>query len=294
MDDVPLAVSPAELERRRTVDDLMNDEVEPWVSKPAYDLYNDSESIFINDQLKLLNPVPTSAKKMSEEERSREEVHERNRTPSTYGEVTSAGARQLFNHMGMTHNLPSDHDDTTSQDDIVFVDLGSGRGKLVIQAFIELPRITKATGIELAPSRHQSAVTAWEELQSTARTLRGNPMAGDASIPEAEIEFLLLDLLQSDLSEVTHIYIASLCFPDALMHHIAVKLENHAPKLQCVATLREFPMEFEKQGIRDRTNYEFVDKVFGMIRRSEFVEMTWTKRRGGGCEVHFYTKVPFV
>jgi hypothetical protein len=323
-----------EHQRRRTVvDELMNDDVEPWVSKPAYDIYDDSETILIDGQ-RSLRTCSGMEEKDEQDKRSQqnnnvdidddddEEEEQWNRTPSTYGEVTSKGARQLFHHMGMmtttnnSKNIPSttdDEDDTTisnhnhqedDKDDIVFVDLGSGRGKLVMQAFMELPRIIKATGIELGPGRHRSAVAAWEELQGSARILRSDhhptTEGRGATIPDAEVEFLLLDLLQSDLSQATHIYIASLCFPDALMHHIARKLGQDAPKLQCVATLRQFPrMESfcEKRGIRkDSDDDELVtnnsNAFKGMRKRSVFVEMTWTKRMGGGCEVHLYTKAP--
>jgi Histone methylation protein DOT1 len=287
------ARSHAEVELRRTVDSLMDDEVEPWVSKPGYDVFDVSETLFVNDQVKLLTPDPIMAA-ASEAEMIQNGIHEQNHEPATYGEVTSAGARQLFNHMGMaTTNAPPTNNNgstCTNHDSIVFVDLGSGRGKLVIQAYMELSRITKATGIELAPSRHQAAVEAWEELQSTARKLRASQNEGHSLVPEAEIEFLLEDLLESDLSQVTHIYLSSLCFPDKLMYHVAKKLEKDAPKLQCVATLREFPMEFENRGIPNQAGNELFDGASGMKRRSEFVEMSWTKRRGGGCEVHVYTK----
>jgi hypothetical protein len=282
------ARSHAEVELRRTVDGLMDDEVEPWASKPGYNVYDESETILVNDQVKLLKPDPNMTTK-SEAETIQNEIHEQNHEPATYGEVTSAGARQLFNHMGMTTDVPPTNG-STHHDSIVFVDLGSGRGKLVMQAYMELCRITKATGIELAPSRHQAAVEAWEELQSTARKLRASQKEEHRLVPEAEIEFLLENFLESDLSQVTHIYLSSLCFPDKLMYHVSNKLEKDAPKLQCVATLRQFPLDFENRRVLAHSDRELVAGASGMKRRSEFVEMSWTKRRGGGCEVHVYTQ----
>ena len=79
------------------------------------------------------------------------------------------------------------------------------------------------------------------------------------------------------------------------MHQVATKLEREGPHLQCVATLRDFPYEFHWTGIRDRKKYETCRKVFsfGMIKRSEFVEMSWTANQGKGCEVTIYTKSQF-
>jgi Histone methylation protein DOT1 len=288
----PLPRSPAQVELRKAVDKLMDDEVEPWASNPGYALYEDKETNFVNEKMKLLKPgtAKIAAEEMSEAGKNQNDFAKRKYSPATYGEVTVAGARQLFFHMGLT-NCPSSTYESCNNH-VVFLDLGSGRGRLVLQAYMELPQITKAMGIELAPNRHRTAVDAWEKLQSMARNIRAGQKEGDMVVPDAEIEFLSEDFLESDLSQVTHIYISSLCFPDNLMYHIANKLEKEAPKLQCVATIRPFPTEFEKRGIRDRINYEVVSKVFGMIKRSEYVDMTWTQQMGGGCEVHFYTKAP--
>jgi tRNA G46 methylase TrmB len=291
----PLPRSPAEVELRKAVDKLMDNGAEPWVGNPGYAVFDDEETNIVNEKMKLLLKPSTDntvVEELSEAGRNQSEIDKRKRSPATYGEVTVAGARQLFHHMGLIDGTPVVYE--SSNNGIVFLDMGSGRGKLVMQAYMELPHITKAMGVELAPNRHRTAVEAWEAIRLTAMNLRAGQKEEDMVIPDAEIEFLLQDFLESDLSQVTHIYISSLCFPDNLMYHIANKLEKEAHKLQCVATIRQFPVEFEKRGIRDRVNYELVRKVFGMIRRSEYVEMTWTQHRGGGCEVHIYTNAPFV
>ena len=48
----------------------------------------------------------------------------------------------------------------------MFVDLGSGAGKLVAQARLELPpeRLARAVGVELSPSRHNLASRGWASL----------------------------------------------------------------------------------------------------------------------------------
>lgn len=54
--------------------------------------------------------------------------------------------------------------ETSDQEDIIFWDLGSGWGKLVVQSYLELPRIQRSIGIEFAPTRHEKASQAWEGL----------------------------------------------------------------------------------------------------------------------------------
>jgi hypothetical protein len=84
------------------------------------------------------------------------------RKPSTYREITSLGARQLFGVMG----LLDCQQQKQQQRPIHFFDLGSGTGKLVCQVILELPHdiVKSATGIELSPSRHKSAIRAKDTL----------------------------------------------------------------------------------------------------------------------------------
>lgn len=188
--------------------------------------------------------------------------------PSTYGEVTELGARQLFHHLGTSGNNEKD----VGVGDVLFFDLGSGVGKLVVQAFLELPRLRRAVGIELSPARHAAAIRSWEGLllSGTANTVRA--MGGDQL--EASVELLQGDLFRLDVSEATHIYVASLCFSDEMIHVLADKLAAEASNLRCVATLQPFPPT----------------DAFGSNPRMEFVEMSWTKARGEGCAVYFYDR----
>ena len=206
--------------------------------------------------------------------------------PGTYGEVTTIGARQLFYHMGISGTeAPTDKED----EPIVFMDLGSGVGKLVVQAYMELPRVSRAVGVELAPLRHQQALVAWKELEFSAQEIR-TAREDATEVREATLELLEGDIFETDVSKATHIYISSLCFSENMMHRLAAKLEKEAPKLQCVATLKALPPSFRRKGVRDRVSYEVVMKTLGMIERTEYVEMSWTKHAGRGCEVFIYTK----
>lgn len=294
----PFPTSPAEIAHRKAVDDILCDSSEIWSSNLGYMLDAAKDSKFVNDKMKSLE-VSALEDDLEKKQKSYR--------PSTYGEITTLGARQLFYHMGMTGDFKSNKNDSntepettaaeTAHDKIEFCDMGSGVGKFVLQAYMELPRLSRSLGIELAPLRHQHAADAWVELKTTAETIRSDLGGGKddpsaSMVQDATVQHTQGDFLEADISEVTHMYVSSLCFTDKMMHELAVKLEHRAPKLECVATLRAFPMKFMKRGILDRTSYQVVDKMFGMIPRKEYVEMSWTDRIGTGCLVYLYTKVP--
>jgi len=91
--------------------------------------------------------------------------------PSTYGEITILGARQLFHHMGLTHNNYRNrqkdiHENNRNNERPKhhFYDWGSEGGRLVIQSYLELPSVVKSVGIELSTSRHKIATRTWDNL----------------------------------------------------------------------------------------------------------------------------------
>ena len=178
---------------------------------------------------------------------SRPEVGQR---PSAYGEVTYAGARGLFAAMGLqARGRPAS-----------FMDLGSGAGRLVAQAWLELPDLQRAIGVELAPTRHAAAMRAWERLEAAPQT----------ASREGSPEFWLGSMLEADLSCATHVYVASLCMGDSLLDQLWSRLLTQAPTLEVVASLREFRTAKVPPD----------DKVE--------VEMTWTPKGGRGSPVFIY------
>ena len=245
--------------------------------------------------------------------------------PSTYGEITPLGTRQLFGAMGLL--------DRTTPDSFAshFVDLGSGTGKVVGQAVLELSStIDRATGVELSPSRHESAIRAkaaliewllhrrqpndkdgssdWYSSTRSTSVTNSSMEACDVMDIDKKLELIEGDLFDVDLSTATHIYIASLCFPNNLMvrleealcqriarqqHHQNQHQHQHhedqtrngngndtddddtndtigeVSKLQWIATLRQFPNDLG--GIQP------------IIR---FMEMSWTSPLG--CAVYLY------
>ncbi|CAJ1339455.1 unnamed protein product [Effrenium voratum] len=184
----------------------------------------------------------------------------------TYGELAPEGARLLAEEWGLCSSTES-----------VFADLGSGVGKLVAswpallpgylnffggtppvfsydrkqvseaaQAYLEWP-VLRSRGVELSVSRHRRALEAWEalllseeayELRRQALGLRGISREPD---PLEEVQLLQGDLLDADISDVTHIYLSSLCFSESMMFEVAHKLQKEAVHLRGLASLRPLP-----------------------------------------------------
>ena len=195
-------------------------------------------------------------------------AEENDSNPSTYGEITELGVRQLLYYMKVS--------ETPGEEGVSFLDLGSGVGKLVAQVYMEVPNLSCVRGIELAPTRHAAARQAWNRIESSAGTARDQIVVqsgnSGTNIRPATVELLQGDLFELDISNVTHIYVASLCFSPPMMLRLAEKLATEKnPCLQCIATLKRFPEEFEN--------------VLGQPQM-EYVEMTWTQPFG--AQVFFY------
>ena len=85
-----------------------------------------------------------------------------------------------------------------------FVDLGSGRGQLVLAASMRLagPRPQSSTGVELIDLRHEEAVKAWERadptVKSTSTVKCGDALAED--LTKTTKAFLCNQTFHSDLN----------------------------------------------------------------------------------------------
>ena len=175
--------------------------------------------------------------------------------PSTYGEVTVRGARQLFHFMDLYKR------NQEKEKKVEFWDLGSGVGRLVIQSFIEIPSISRAVGIELCPSRHDMALRARSSILNIVKKER------------SRLDFIQGDILDtSNTITATHIYVASLCFTADMMHSLANILlsENNCPNIKTVASLQPIPFAGRKVP----------------ACRLEYIEMSWTP--GQGSVVYIY------
>ncbi len=254
-----------EIERRRKVDEVLS---KGWESMDGYEL---SE-----EEMKLFN-CKTKQKVLQEEEVAKYEDEPYESSPSTYGEITELGARQLFDYM----NLYSDENDA---EPLVFVDLGCGTGKLLIQAFMELPSLQRIIGVELAPSRCEIARKAWADLQTEAKNARTMHARSDLleDVVDIDLDIIEGDMFELDVSSVTHMYIASLCFTDDMMEKLGEKLSEEAKNLRCVASLKPFPEAFHARLFQERGGES------GNGPRKRYIEMSWTQYRGAGSIVYFY------
>eukprot|EP00804_Cyclotella_cryptica_P007592 CCRYP_010658-RH/>CCRYP_010658-RH protein AED:0.40 eAED:0.41 QI:0/0.66/0.5/1/0.66/0.5/4/1904/341 len=212
--------------------------------------------------------------------------------PSTYGEITMLGARQLFYHMGLsTPNRRTIHDGNSK---LQFFDLGSGGGRLVLQSHLELPSVCRSVGIELSPTRHEIAMRRLNELvlggtieriRALAHKSWGWEIGGCSS---AVLDLYEGDLFELDITKATHMYLSSLCFSESMLERVVDKIETEGFSLQIVASLRLLPLRksgdnSEKKDERDKSRVVRL----GENPLMEFIEMTWT--RGDGCPVYFYS-----
>ncbi|CAB9526263.1 Histone methylation protein DOT1 [Seminavis robusta] len=177
----------------------------------------------------------------------------------TYGEVTPFGVRQMIHFFGLETLWEDDEEDSNiHREPIVFYDLGSGAGKLVIQMFLE--NVTSiAIGVELCKPRHVMAVKAWEDLQgacglSDEDTICRIPLLEEAGqeklVDKDRVQLWNQDIVDADFSNATHIYLSSLCFPIDLADHVAnIIMDNHRRhgKLKVVIALSALkPFETEE------------------------------------------------
>ena len=165
-------------------------------------------------------------------------------TAATYGEITPRGFAALATRMQLG---PAS----------AFADLGSGTGKVVLQA-IQLNEVASACGVELAHSRHASALEAARRspaaVASRAYFVQGDVADGALWAPGGA------------LAEVTDVYCSSLLFGSALMSRLAPLLDSSG--VQQVATLRRF-LPGELAG-------------FAEDARPEPCEMSWTMNEATG------------
>ncbi len=116
----------------------------------------------------------------------------------TYGELTPSAVKKLVEYLGLNHRDS-------------FYDLGSGTGKVVLQAAMTVP-LRRAIGIELAPSRCKDA-------RSILRQARKQGL-----VRAKTCWFRNHDLLSAKLDDASVIYTCSTAFSRTFMAKLARKL----------------------------------------------------------------------
>lgn len=132
----------------------------------------------------------------------------------TYGEILYPSIDKLLSILTLTN-------------DDVFMDLGSGLGKLVLQVFLNSP-VQEACGIEIIPELHHHALQAAQSMQN--------------DLPEfyvggRKLTFLLGDFFEIPLHPATVVLICSPCFSQDMLLALG-RIINHTPSIHTVLTLR--------------------------------------------------------
>ncbi|CAE7324542.1 unnamed protein product [Symbiodinium pilosum] len=112
------------------------------------------------------------------------------------------------------------------------------------------------------------SATRWEAWELRQRLLKEVAGREDEASPEDEVEFVQGDLLEADISEVTHIYLSSLCFEESMLFAAAQKVQQEARNLRGLASLQPLP---------------YLRKVGELM-----LPMSWTRPRGLGTMAYLY------
>lgn len=127
----------------------------------------------------------------------------------TYGELLPESVAKLINGVSITEND-------------VFLDLGSGKGKVVAQVF-KHTNVKEARGIEINPQLHVQALMRMNEFKTQDTQRR--------------IIFENGDFLNAPLIGATIVLIASPCFGPSILHTLGKRI-NETPTIRTVLTLR--------------------------------------------------------
>lgn len=119
-----------------------------------------------------------------------------------------------------------------------FYDLGSGNGKLVVQAILQYPKkLNKATGVELLKTRYQQAQDVKEALVK------------EGLISERKLQFKNEDIAKTDIHDATVVFMCSTCYPQPLMQTMVERF-GALKKGLVVLTLEKLPDTYKDFGLK--------------------------------------------
>jgi len=133
---------------------------------------------------------------------------------TTYGEIKQTSVTNLLNSLDIQPN------------DVIY-DLGSGRGWVCTQTFLETDA-KKVSGIEISTERMNLAHKYRDRLQK-AFPIKFNGRS---------LEYIRGDMTKQDISDATIIYTCSTCFSDEMLR-IMVDKATRSNKLRHFVTLKE-------------------------------------------------------
>lgn len=132
----------------------------------------------------------------------------------TYGEILPKSVSILLADLKLT-------------EEDVFYDLGSGVGKVAVQVYLE-SGVKKSVGVELSSTRHAHAMNVYGKLKDAGK-LKAN----------RDLVFRQENILHTDISDATVLFLCSTCYSDELMAELAIKIQQLKPEAR-VLTLKPF------------------------------------------------------
>lgn len=158
----------------------------------------------------------------------------------TYGEILFESWHTILHELNLTTK------------DVVY-DLGSGVGKVIVEAFLVTPA-KKVVGVELSDTRYEKAAQVAKMLKKKIK--KGELKALQESVnnelqfdkysekkvnyKKKKIAFIHKNFLKVNFSDATVIYMCSTCFSDELMQELTDKFAGLRDGLK-VVTLKQLP-----------------------------------------------------
>ncbi len=142
------------------------------------------------------------------------------RGAAAYGEIEPASLQRLLAWLAPT------------ADDVLF-DLGSGTGRLILQALCTTG-VGRVIGVELCTYRHGIALAARRRLLERIAPELAETVA-------SRIELRREDARTTNVGDATLVYLGATCFTDDLLGSIARHVALAAPELRVIATARPLP-----------------------------------------------------
>lgn len=155
----------------------------------------------VYDRLRLLSSLPSTQTLISQ----------------SNGEVLPQSVSKLLGFMSLTAND-------------IFLDLGSGAGKIVAQVFLQT-EVKKALGVEIVSPLYKQAQQAAAMIQTELPVFYEN---------ERVLRFVQGDFLQEPWLNATVVFINSICFTQKMLVLLGKKI-NQSPTIRLVLTLRPIP-----------------------------------------------------
>jgi precorrin-6B methylase 2 len=128
---------------------------------------------------------------------------------TTYGEIMEEGVSLILSKLNLT-------------DQDVFLDLGSGTGRVVLQVFLE--KNIKSVGIEFIEKRYKMAQDSLRQLNE--------------KINASKVHFIKGDFFAENWSNATCVFMCNTCFTEEVMDNIMARLGS-CKKLRYVIMLKQ-------------------------------------------------------